>query len=256
MTSQEYQRLIQRIRSVVGQHVQPGSRILVVSRGDHQLLALGDREAWHFPRDDAGAWAGYHPGTDREAIAQLEAGRRDGADYILFPATALWWFDHYAAFRAHLSGNYRLVHDEPDVCRIYGLSGRGTERARASRAESVSGVRARAGLPRFLDALLPERAGVAVLSDLAIESTELGGRPTCRAGASASGIPAILAELDELRSQGWEFAAVLAPSPRPNGRITQLATAVGQSYRRVAHRAGIGWLFDLSVRAEGDRGPA
>src|SRR5262249_29584246 len=55
------------------------------------------------------------------AIGQLESLRAGAADYLVVPATAAWWLDHYSAFHGHLERTCRLVHRSDDSCAIYAL---------------------------------------------------------------------------------------------------------------------------------------
>ncbi|MGN1286124.1 MAG: hypothetical protein ACI4XG_06020, partial [Bradyrhizobium sp.] len=71
----QYQQLIQRIREAVRNTLPAQARVLVVSKGDEELLKLGDRKAEHFPQVESGAYAGHHPADSAEAIAHLEAFR-------------------------------------------------------------------------------------------------------------------------------------------------------------------------------------
>ncbi len=50
--------------------------VLVVSKGDEQLLRLDGRRCWHFPMDNDGGYAGHYPANDAEAVAQLEGLER------------------------------------------------------------------------------------------------------------------------------------------------------------------------------------
>jgi GT2 family glycosyltransferase len=122
-----YRRLVQRIRSAVAETVPQGSTVLVVSRGDRELVKLEEREGRHFPQDADGRYLGHHPRDSREAIARLEDLRGDGADYLVLPATAYWWFDHYADFAEHLRERYPMK--ELGVCAIYRLRSGKRERA-------------------------------------------------------------------------------------------------------------------------------
>jgi hypothetical protein len=97
--------------------VREDATVLVVSRGDEDLLVRLKRPAWHFPRDENGVYAGHHPADSDDAIAQLEAQREQGASYLLFPKEELWWLDHYAGFREYLEQTYVEVPAE-------GLGGR------------------------------------------------------------------------------------------------------------------------------------
>jgi len=98
-----YRDLVEQIRAAIDRQLPPDSTILVVSNGDDDLLKLGaNRRGWHFPQMEDGTYAGYHPGDSREAIAHLEALRAKGAEYLLFPETALWWLEFYEGFHVHL----------------------------------------------------------------------------------------------------------------------------------------------------------
>jgi GT2 family glycosyltransferase len=118
-----YGRLTARVREVVGRVVPPGATVVVASKGDDELLRLGGRTAWHFPRTEDGSYAGHYPGDSAAAIAHLEALRRQGAGYLLLPATALWWLEHYRDFRAHLEARYRVAVTQEDTCVIFALDG-------------------------------------------------------------------------------------------------------------------------------------
>ena len=94
--------------------------VLVVSRGDEELVAVPERQAWHFPQADDGAYAGHHPGTSAEAIAHLERLRERGASHLLFPYTAFWWLEYYSGLRSHLAERYREIFRD-DSCLLYSL---------------------------------------------------------------------------------------------------------------------------------------
>jgi colanic acid/amylovoran biosynthesis glycosyltransferase len=92
---------VQAIRALVHEHVPEDERVLVVSRGDPSLLDL-HRAAEHFPQAPDGGYSGHHPASSADAIAQLEQLRADGAAFLVFPRTGLWWLEHYRALREHL----------------------------------------------------------------------------------------------------------------------------------------------------------
>jgi GT2 family glycosyltransferase len=117
----EYQQLVRRVRQVVRHNVPRDATVLVVSRGDDALLDLGVGDAWHFPRTEGGLYAGYYPKRGLSVIAHLETLRARGADHLLFPATALWWLDHYPDVRQYLEGRYRRLVESDDVCTIFAL---------------------------------------------------------------------------------------------------------------------------------------
>jgi hypothetical protein len=118
-----YQRLLSQIQTVVRNAVPEDATVAVVSRGDPALLRLPGRKGWHFPQTDEGLYAGHNPADGAEAIRHLEEVRRRGAQFLLFPATALWWLDHYEEFRRHLESRYRVVERQEGTGVIFALCG-------------------------------------------------------------------------------------------------------------------------------------
>lgn len=129
-----YRRLVERVRAAVEGAVPAGADVLVVSRGDRELVDLEGREGHHFPQDGGGGYLGHHPSDSADAVARLESLRAGGAEYLVLPSTAYWWLDHYADFARHLRQRYPMT--DLDVCTIFGL---GAPRA-AEAAAPVSEV--------------------------------------------------------------------------------------------------------------------
>lgn len=116
-----YQQTIHRLRAAVQEHLPRRASVLVVSRGDEELLKLYGRRTAHFPQLKGGAYAGYYPQCSLAAIAHLETLRAQGADYLIFPEPALWWLEKYADFRRHLERQYRRVMDDWETGAIFSL---------------------------------------------------------------------------------------------------------------------------------------
>jgi GT2 family glycosyltransferase len=116
-----YQEMIRRMRYVVDVVIPVRSTVAVMSKGDDQLLGLGNRQAWHFPQNESGGYAGHYPQDSAVAIAHLEAIRRKGAEFLLIPRTSHWWLDYYVEFKHHLEGQYRKVMMQKELCVIYAL---------------------------------------------------------------------------------------------------------------------------------------
>jgi GT2 family glycosyltransferase len=117
-----YEGMAKKIKALVESALPPEGTVLVVSRGDERLLDLGERPAWHFPQEADNVYAGHHPSDSDEAIGHLERLRDRGAEYILFPETALWWLGYYEGFAAHLRRGAEPLVDEPGACVIYELT--------------------------------------------------------------------------------------------------------------------------------------
>jgi GT2 family glycosyltransferase len=116
-----YEREAQQLREAVRAAVPADATVLVVSRGDEDLLRLNGRRALHFPQADDGGWAGHHPADSAEAIGHLEALRDGGAEYLIVPPTYSWWLSHYASFREHLDSRYQEVLSDERAGAIYRL---------------------------------------------------------------------------------------------------------------------------------------
>ena len=115
-----YRRLVRDVRRAADDLVPDGATVLIVSRGDEELLKLHRRVAWHFPREEHGLYAGHHPVDAAAAVEQLEELRAQGADFLLVPDPSRWWFEHYEDFARHLE-RYP-AHERPGVCTVFDLT--------------------------------------------------------------------------------------------------------------------------------------
>lgn len=129
MTEIPYATVVRRTVAIARAVIPAGSTVTVVSKGDDTLVELEGLVGWHFPADEGGVYAGYHPASSAAAIEQLELTRRRGAQYLLLPRTAYWWLDHYPALADHLARRCRLVHRDSH-CAIYALGRRRARRLR------------------------------------------------------------------------------------------------------------------------------
>jgi hypothetical protein len=101
------------MRRVVQSMLPARSIVAVISKGDEEIVKLGDGIAgWHFPRLESGEYAGHYPADSAAAIAHLESLRARGATHLLIPATGLWWLEHYAGFAQHLVARYTPIASE------------------------------------------------------------------------------------------------------------------------------------------------
>jgi len=118
----EYEALVQQIRRLVCATVPPGAIVLVMTKGDDELLKLDARHGWHFPQCEDGTYAGHHPADSDACIAELERLRSRGADFLVIPETSRWWLQHYGRFAEHLDTHYWPVGDQQVPGLIFGLS--------------------------------------------------------------------------------------------------------------------------------------
>jgi colanic acid/amylovoran biosynthesis glycosyltransferase len=102
------------VREFVAGRLPADAGVLVVSRGDEELIAFPGHRGGHFPQTANGLYAGHHPADSGEAIAHLEELRQAGARYLVVPATSGWWLDHYADLARHLDRDHRRIAQSDD----------------------------------------------------------------------------------------------------------------------------------------------
>lgn len=276
----DYFGLVDKVTSTVTATVPSSKTVLMVSKGDENLLRLGSRSGWHFPRLNDGRYAGYYPVDSADAIEQLEELRGRGADYIVFPATSLWWLDHYPELREHLETRYVTVLKD-GTCAIYDLSGvdagqagdttvaRAAEIAPKPRIDGRGDGDPARGLEvspeqllSFLDVILPGESIVGVVSSgdealMRLEGRELWHFPRDPSGGYAGREPAstetALDQLEDLRGRGLTFLVVPREAPWLN-HYPDFIEQVEQRYRCVARQRYLCSVYDLTgarhVRAE------
>jgi GT2 family glycosyltransferase len=115
---------LSRIRELVSATLPEQARVFIVSGGDPELLQLNGLKTRHFPQGDKGSDMISGPAGGAAAIDHLEDLRKRGAQYLVFPVTALWWLDRYPDFKQHLEEHYEKVVDEDDACLIFALASR------------------------------------------------------------------------------------------------------------------------------------
>jgi GT2 family glycosyltransferase len=135
--SPSYLETVAAVRRTVRDNLPKNSTVLVVSRGDDDLVRFDDQVGWHFPQDNRGDFAGHYPADSMEGIRALEGLRERGASYLLFPKSAFWWLEHYDGFRRYLEENYAAIPTDHDHCVIFSLrsSPPGEERLQLARQQ-------------------------------------------------------------------------------------------------------------------------
>ena len=196
-----YQQLVQRIRAVVRQSLPEGSKVLVISKGDDQLLRLDSCTGSHFPQREDGVYAGHYPSDDQAAIEHLTNLRKAGGRYLLIPQTSLWWLDHYRALNDYLNQHCTRIVDQPETCLIFDLDTPKSSPARQERARLVDPPKHDFGVN--LAAHLRSEKGVGE-----------GARSTVRS-LKAVGVPVELNDFTDFSSLNTdtEFSAVSEANP-------------------------------------------
>ena len=256
VTAAEYQQLVARIQELVRYTVPPADTTVVVSRGDEELVQLGERPAWHFPRLPDGRYSGEYPADGPEAVSHLEELRAEGAAYLVLPNTAFWWLDFYEELGTHLEEHCEEVVSNAD-CRIYRLLEEGSyaaDRALVSVAHVPGMTRADGRtLSSFLDSLLAVGSRSAVLT---ASTTHLpaGAESWQPPQAAVSEERAAERELSALAARGVEFFVIPQTSFDWLAAHPPLGAALRGSHRLVTRQHYICEVYELRETAEA--GPA
>lgn len=200
-STQRYGDMVARVRELVVQLTTPGATVAVAGKGDPLLVELAGRTGWHFPRQPDGTYLGYHPRDDAAAVSLLEEARLAGAGYLVFPATSLWWLEHYRGLGQHLEQHHEVVVHDPTTCAIFRLRG-----AQAIGAATPLASPAARQVCELVDRLVPGGAPIGLVSpDVARY------QPWARTVvpvASVEDAAGVGVALDELRRQGVRYVVI------------------------------------------------
>jgi hypothetical protein len=108
------------IRATIAEVVPEGATVLIVDRGDEELMAVEGRRMHHLPRNPDGSPAWHQPEDGDDLLEQIAREHSQGAGYLAIPATSLWWLDHYSGFAEHLERECRLLARTRD-CAVFEL---------------------------------------------------------------------------------------------------------------------------------------
>jgi hypothetical protein len=114
----DYAGFVEQVCATTDAEIPGGAHVLVVSRGDPDLLRLEGRTTGHFPQGRSGQWAGFYPADGQAAVAHLEDLLRDGYEFLVFPASSRWWLAYYRELASFLAECGQLVHHGP-ACTIF-----------------------------------------------------------------------------------------------------------------------------------------
>jgi GT2 family glycosyltransferase len=119
-SSDAYTTMKRRIQQLVRTSLPGDDPLIVVSKGDEDLVWLNGHPGWHFPQTADGTWAGHHPGSSEEAIAELETLCDRGGRYLIVPESSRWWLEHYTGLRRYLERSAAEVVDD-ESCVVFRL---------------------------------------------------------------------------------------------------------------------------------------
>lgn len=240
--SEDHQTLLSRIQKVVARTIPAGATVAVVSRGDQEIVDLEGRTGWHFPRQDDGEYAGYHPADSADAIKHLEKVRTDGADYLLLPSTALWWLDYYDDFKKHLESKYPCVVTQKDTCLVFKLSPGGGYTWLAATKDKREDLATQ--FHQLLASLLPAGSEVAVVS---LGDEKLLAHDVLRERDFASSADDPVTELEALREKGVRYLAIPRTAFGWLGMQSDLVNRLRQSSRFITRQEHVCEVYELGT---------
>jgi hypothetical protein len=252
----QYRELVTRIRAIVRDRLPLEAKVLTISKGDTGLVRLDGRAAGHFPQNDYGMYAGHHPADSTSAITHLEALRARGAEFLIVPATAFWWFKHYKQFRRHLERRYPVLVRQEDTCVIFALqpdehqpTAAGVGTGNANYQALVCEIR------DVVESLLPAGATVAVISNGDDALIQLGERtawhmPQEELGRYAGYHPAdgaaAVAHIETMSASGAEFLIVPSTAVWWLTSYPELARHLATRGRLVIHQPHVCTIYALA----------
>jgi hypothetical protein len=240
----EYAELVRRVHEAVTAALPAGAALLVLSKGDTALLEIPGFVAEHFPQDASGGYSGHHPRDSAEAIARLEELRRRGAEYVVIPATALWWLDFYIGFAEHLTRQGRLVSEVAGTCRIFDI-GLGSAAAVGTTAEATPQTSI-AQMRDYLQNLLSTDTRVVVLETggglaAALAPVHAAELATAELQAGGDGPLGALRRL----ADGADYLIVPRSADEWLERHADVSGEIGASCRKIADQRHLCRVFEL-----------
>jgi hypothetical protein len=249
-----YEQLAAHVAVLAEEATPAGAIVLVVSKGDENLVRFDGRSGWHFPRAATGQYAGHHPPDGGWAVDHLEALRAAGGAYLVLPATYYWWLEHYPELERHLRTRYERVKCPEEVCRIYRLLELPSAAPRVVPDLSQDDAQRRClpAMRALLANLLPDEEVVLVLTEGDDSLLHLE-RPTWHFPHDADGrhMPLesdgrhAVAQLQTLSGNGIRYLVVPAPTLWRLARRPALLTYLERSCRRLASRDRICVVYEL-----------
>lgn len=214
----DYAQVVESTCACIAEAVPAGATLAVINKGDEAMLRVGQRTSHHYPPGTGGGYAGFYPADSTAAIAQLERARETGLQFLVIPAPAFWWLEHYEGLRRHLDTRYKLSLRRDDACVIYDL--RSGQQAKTGEQPQPCTVSLSKRVSAYLDALLPPKAHVAIVTKGDTELLESKRMKAVHFPMQEDGLwagfhpldsAACIAHLDELRAAGVRWFVV----PRP-----------------------------------------
>jgi len=224
--------------------------IAVVTRGDHRLLEVPDRRCVHYPAQDDGAWIGFHPRDDMQALALLTRSQLRGATHLVLPAPSMWWLHHYPGWRNHLEQRGTLVHASPHAL-VWSLA----EPLEAPFDERTETTLHLQQLRELVDAVLPVGCTVLVASGdpaaLALGDRRAVAFPRMVGSAESTPAADLLAAIHRARRSGAHYLLLPAEGSLSARRFDDLRASIRSTFPLVLERPPTASIHLLAHPSQG-----
>jgi hypothetical protein len=249
----QYQEMLERIRRVVASTLPANATIAVVSKGDPELVHFEGRRGLHFPQQHDGKYAGFHPPDSAAAMEQLSRVQAKGAEFLLFPATAFWWLDHYKEFAAHLGSRGRVLVREEESCVIFALPAKSISAPSVASAGGPACAAFLRQLRGVIDSVLPPEAKVVVMSDGDAGLLDFENRVVLPFSQGAKGTATrdgagAIAQLEKLKKRGAHFFVVPKTASSWFDQLPEFGRHLETNYRAIVRQRHVCTIFDLNGR--------
>jgi hypothetical protein len=253
----EYEQMIERMRSVVVGAVPNGATVAVASKGDPELLRFENRIGCHFPQWEDGSYTGYHPKDGAAAIEEVDSVCTRGARYLVFPATSLWWLEHYTELARYLHDHFEIVARDDRTCVVFQMQETAKRRIPLLPAQGSDDSHLARQLRAVVASILPPESSVLVVSNGDPDLVELDRCeglhfPQDSDGDYAGYHPAdsqtAIQHLEELRQRGARYLVFPKPSTWWLDHYEDFRRYLESRYRTVMRQRHVCTIFDLHGR--------
>ena len=228
--------------------------VLVVSRGDDELLRLGPRQAQHFPQGEDGKYAGFHPADSDAAIEMVEQLRERGADYFLLPASGFWWLEHYDGFRKYLERRYEVVESNENCWLVRLSEGTRVDADTSFMAEAPAPAHAAPPVREVIEALLPSRARIAFLIAAEPVGADLGGHEVWALPSDSPSPNGLMDSIRALEESGIEFVVIPESSFDWLAEHAEVGDRLRKHHRFVTRQEHLCEIYELQTPSRKPQG--
>jgi glycosyltransferase involved in cell wall biosynthesis len=248
--------LVHEVQQAVANAIPPEAIVVIISGGEEAYLEREGKTPWHFPAAGDGSYLGRDPSSGEEVITHLKALREEGAEYLVVPAVAWWWFHRFPELRPFLDNHCGGVIWEDDTCLIFDLHEKAADEPHPSDDDLVARVR------EAVDQVVPPDAALAIATGGNEEFLEQNGRTSWHLPEAAPGRflghdpvdgADAIAHVESLRSRRAGFLVLPRPALGWLDRYAELWQHLENRCLGVAWHDDTCLIYDLHDKAQANQ---